>query len=159
MAAIGAGIASFFAADAGAAVVGAGLAAETAAATEFALIGAGATAAEAGVAAGALGGSIAGTAAAAGAGAIAGGSILGTIGTGVATSVGSQLIGSALAPNPKSMAPSLIPPGSTSASPLTMPDPLAQEAARKKSIVQSMTRRGRASTVLTNSGGSGTLGG
>jgi hypothetical protein len=38
---------------------------------------------------------------------------------------------------------------------LPMPDPLAQQAARNRSIVEQFTRRGRASTILTNSAGSG----
>jgi hypothetical protein len=40
-----------------------------------------------------------------------------------------------------------------------MPDPLAQEEARRRSIAEQMARRGRASTVLTDTSGSGKLGG
>lgn len=38
-----------------------------------------------------------------------------------------------------------------------MPDPLEQEKARERSIMEQFARRGRASTIMTNSGG--TLGG
>lgn len=45
--------------------------------------------------------------------------------------------------------------------PLTpMPDPLAQEAARKQALLEQLSRRGRQSTILTADSGSGTtLGG
>ena len=45
--------------------------------------------------------------------------------------------------------------------PLPMPDPLAQDAARKKALIEQIGRSGRASTVLTVDGGnaSGKLGG
>jgi hypothetical protein len=34
-----------------------------------------------------------------------------------------------------------------------MPDPLQQEQAKKRSLIEQLSRRGRASTVLTNQGG------
>jgi len=41
-----------------------------------------------------------------------------------------------------------------------MPDPLAQESARKQALTEQLARRGRASTILTDAGGgSGKLGG
>lgn len=40
---------------------------------------------------------------------------------------------------------------------IEMPDPLEQEKARERSIMEQFARRGRASTIMTNSGG--TLGG
>jgi hypothetical protein len=39
-----------------------------------------------------------------------------------------------------------------------MPDPEAQQAARQRSLTDQIARRGRASTILTDSGGGG-LGG
>lgn len=42
--------------------------------------------------------------------------------------------------------------------PLPMPDPQAQEEARRKAIIEQTSRRGRASTILTDAA-SGTLGG
>ena len=42
--------------------------------------------------------------------------------------------------------------------PLPMPDPVAQEEERKRSIIEQLARRGRASTVLSDPG-PGTLGG
>jgi hypothetical protein len=36
-----------------------------------------------------------------------------------------------------------------------MPDPLAQEQARKQSLIEQMARRGRASTIMTDSGSAG----
>lgn len=56
----------------------------------------------------------------------------------------------------KAMAPK--PPGLPA--PIEMPDPLATEQARKKSLLEQMARRGRASTILTNPGaGRSKLGG
>ena len=42
-----------------------------------------------------------------------------------------------------------------------MPDPLAQEQARKQAMIEQMARRGRQSTIMTDaaSGGTGKLGG
>lgn len=135
------------AATAATAVVGAEVAA-TVAATELAMIGAGATAAEAGLAATALGGTMGAGGAAAG-GALGGG-IMSTMAKTGAQAVGTSLISSILAPEP---------PQPPNAGPVTpMPDPLAQAAARKKSIIEQTSRRGRASTIMTSPTG-GSLGG
>jgi hypothetical protein len=40
-----------------------------------------------------------------------------------------------------------------------MPDPEATAAARKQVLIETMARRGRASTILTADGGSDKLGG
>jgi hypothetical protein len=98
-------------------------------------------------------GAAAGAAGAAGgaagaAGGAAGGSALGAIGTAAATGIAGAVAADALAPDPD--APKV-------QKQLGAPDPQAQEAARKRSLAEQLTRRGRASTVLT--GGSGTLGG
>ena len=107
---------------------------------------AGAEAAGAGAAAaGAGGGAAAGGAAA---GAAAGGG-LGTLGTALATGVAGAVVGDMLAPDM---------PASPEQRKLgAAPDPAAQEAARKRSLAEQLTRRGRASTVLTSA--SGSLGG
>ena len=65
-----------------------------------------------------------------------------------ATVVGTAMVTKAMTPNVKT--PEVKPT-------LAMPDPLAQEAARKREIAETMSRRGRASTIMTQP--SGTLGG
>lgn len=97
-----------------------------------------------GAAAGAAGSAAAGSGAAAGAG-----TSLGTAAVQAAAGAAAgALVSDALAPDPE--APKV-------QKQLGAPDPQAQEAARKRSLAEQLTRRGRASTVLT--GGSGTLGG
>jgi hypothetical protein len=81
--------------------------------------------------------------------------MLSKVGTAVATSVGTNVATSLL--NPKkdqiAAAPTVTPV-------IGMPDPLAQEQAKKQSMIEQMARRGRASTIMTNSAqGSGKLGG
>lgn len=44
-------------------------------------------------------------------------------------------------------------------SPTPMPDPLEQQKAREKSIIEQMSRRGRSASILTEPGSSQTLGG
>lgn len=67
--------------------------------------------------------------------------------TGAATSVATSLL------NPRNItAPTVTPV-------VGMPDPLAQQQAKQQSMIEQMARRGRASTILTDSaGGSGKLG-
>jgi hypothetical protein len=81
--------------------------------------------------------------------------MLGTLGKTALNAGVSTAVGSLLAPK----VPTVLPGGKTAAVP--MPDPLAQEAATKKSLVEQLARRGRASTVLTSPGGNsgGKLGG
>lgn len=43
--------------------------------------------------------------------------------------------------------------------PTAMPDPLEQQKAREKSIIEQLARRGRSAAILTNESGSATLGG
>lgn len=88
-----------------------------------------------------------GATAATGAAAATGGSLLGTIGTQAAGALAGSVASSLLAPSP-TKAPSVTPP-------VGMPDPLAQEQARKQSMIEQMARRGRASTILTDNAGSG----
>lgn len=155
-------VGEFFAGDAVAAAGSEALAAGevfgagTAGVTAEGLAGAGALTGEAATAGAALAGAD-GAIAAGAVGAAGGGSFLGSLGTSVLGGVGSAVASSLLAPGmpqgggvqqPKTLAPS------------PMPDPLAQQAATKKSIVEQTTRRGRASTVLTSPGNSsGRLGG
>ncbi len=108
-----------------------------------------ATVAESAVAGGAYG---AGTAAAIEAGtiggaAVAGGGLLGAAATSAGTAAASAGVSSLLAPKPPKV------PGA-----VAMPDPLAQEEARKRSIAEQMARRGRASTILTAPASGGKLG-
>lgn len=65
-----------------------------------------------------------------------------------AQSAASSLLSKAMTPKPKQ--PQVKPPPE-------MPDPLAQEQARRRKLMEQVANRGRASTILTNS--SGTLGG
>lgn len=112
---------------------------------------AGAEAAGAGAAAAGAGGGAAagGAAAGAAAGGAAAGGGLGTLGTALATGVAGAVVGDMLAPDM---------PASPEQRKLgAAPDPAAQEAARKRSLAEQLTRRGRASTVLTSA--SGSLGG
>ena len=68
--------------------------------------------------------------------------------TGAATSVATSLLN----PRPNITAPTVTPV-------VGMPDPLAQQQAKQQSMIEQMARRGRASTILTDSaGGSGKLG-
>ena len=67
-------------------------------------------------------------------------SLLKTAGQSAAGAVGAGLVSSILSPKPK--APTV--PGQ-----VPMPDPLAQEAARRASIAAQMARSGRMSTILT----------
>jgi hypothetical protein len=150
-AAVGEGIGAAAAVGEGAAVVGS--AAATAGATEAGLLAAGATAGEAAAAGAALGGTM--TAATVG-----GTSMLGTLGTMVGTQIVSSVVSNALAPKPLKGSASSGATAPTLAGVTGMPDPLAQEAARKKSLIEQVSRRGRASTILTeNSNPSGRLGG
>lgn len=43
--------------------------------------------------------------------------------------------------------------------PTPMPDPLETQKAKEKSLIEQLGRRGRAASILTNTGGSQTLGG
>lgn len=43
--------------------------------------------------------------------------------------------------------------------PTAMPDPLAQQKAKERSIIEQMARRGRQGSILTSPSGSETLGG
>lgn len=116
-----------------------------------AAVGAGAGTMAAAAASDAGGGAAVGAAGAgAGTAAAAGGTLGGSLGTSLATAAGGQVVGSLLAPKaPKA-------PGVKN--PLTMPDPQAQDAATRRSLVEQLARRGRASTILTDTG-SGKLGG
>lgn len=101
---------------------------------------------------GAAGEAAVGTAAAAG-GATAteagvGSTLLAGAGKAAAGAAVSGLIQAATAPKRPDLPP-----------PIAMPDPQAQEAARQKAIADQIARRGRASTILTDSSGAGTLGG
>lgn len=60
----------------------------------------------------------------------------------------SQVAGSLLAPKPPE------PP-----KPIPMPDPLAQQEALKKSLLEQTARRGRLASILTDQSGTGKLGG
>jgi hypothetical protein len=85
----------------------------------------------------------AGTAGTAGAGA----GIAGAAATAAGTAAGTALVGELLKPDvPAAQAQT------------RMPDPLEQEQARKRSLLEQMSRRGRASTIMTGPTG-GTLGG
>lgn len=77
-----------------------------------------------------------------------GSTLLASAGKAAAGAAASGLIQAATAPKRPDLPP-----------PIAMPDPQAQEAARQKAIADQIARRGRASTILTDSGGSGTLGG
>ena len=71
------------------------------------------------------------------------------LGTAVATAAGTALATGAVNKLLQGKPPGL--PG-----PTEMPDPEAQAAARQKSLVDQIARRGRASTILTDGGGGGT---
>jgi hypothetical protein len=152
-----AGIGSYF--GAGAATVGEGAAvgeAGAAAAADAAVVDAGATAGVAGGTAASGGGALAAQ------GAYAAGTEA-TFGTGVAdTSVSAFAAGLG-----KTVATTALTAGVQSALapkrpdlpvPLPMPDPVATEAARRKSLIDQISRRGRASTILSDNA-AGTLGG
>lgn len=57
-------------------------------------------------------------------------------------------ISKAMAPKPPEVKP-----------PTPMPDPLETQRAQERSLTQQLARRGRAASILTNTGGSQTLGG
>lgn len=57
-------------------------------------------------------------------------------------------VNKALAPDPPEIKP-----------PTPMPDPLETQRAKERSLVEQLGRRGRANSILTNAGGSQTLGG
>lgn len=65
-----------------------------------------------------------------------------------ATALGTGLITKALAPG----APDI-------KGPTPMPDPLEQQRAKERSIIEQMARRGRSASILTDAAGTGTLGG
>jgi hypothetical protein len=102
-----------------------------------------------GTAATAAGAGAAGTAAV-GAGA-AGTAAAGGLGTAIATGAGaagaSAVLGKLMEPD----APEV-------KGPVAMPDPLEQQKARERSIIEQMARRGRGASILTSPGGSQTLG-
>ena len=90
-----------------------------------------------------------------GTGSAAGGATAGVAGTAVANTGGSTLLatlGKAAATTALTAgANSLLAPKAPGLPPVTpMPDPQAQEAARKQALIEQMSRRGRASTVLTD---------
>lgn len=115
---------------------------ETAATAESA---AAASAAEAGAS-----GPLWGTGSSATAGTAKAGSTLGALGANAAQGAGIAVVSSLL--NPRPNAPSV--------SPVTgMPDPLAQQEARKQALAEQMARQGRASTIMTDAAPSGKLGG
>jgi hypothetical protein len=125
-----AAVGSYFAAEGGAA---AGAAAAGGTAQAAGVMGA--------TAASGAGAGYAGAAAAAGT-AGAGGGLLGTLGTEAASAAVSGVASSLLAPKRPDLP-----------KPTAMPDPLAVEEARKRSLIEQMARRGRASTILTDSAG------
>jgi hypothetical protein len=90
----------------------------------------------------------------------AGSSIIQTLGKGALNAGVSTAVGSLLAPKPATP-PTVLPGGKTTTAPVPMPDPVAQQNATRKSLVEQVARRGRASTVLTSPGGGsgGKLGG
>ena len=86
--------------------------------------------------------------AAGGAGASAGAAGIGSaMGAAAAAAVASGVVGQLMAPDAPEAKKAL-----------EMPDPLAQEAARRREIAETMSRRGRASTIMTEPSG-GKLGG
>lgn len=102
------------------------------------------TAADVAATAGVAGGTV-GTGAGVAATAATGTGIGGALATGAATAAGTAAVSSLLAPKRPDLP-----------KPVAMPDAQAQEEARRRSIIEQTARRGRASTVLTDSG---TLGG
>ena len=93
----------------------------------------------------AMGGATAGVAGTAGT--VGGGGLLQAIGTSAATAAATAGVNQALAPKRPDLP-----------KPLAMPDPAEQERARQRAIIEQLSRRGRASTILSDSG-PGTLGG
>ena len=77
-----------------------------------------------------------------------GGSFLGALGKAAATAAVTAGVQQGLAPRRPDL-PKQLP----------MPDAQAQEQARKRQIIEATARRGRASTILTDGVGGGTLGG
>lgn len=134
-----------------------GIGASAAGAAGTAAAGAGATnaaLAEAAIAGGetgtALGGATLGTGA--GIGATIGKVADSPFGKAITTGAGTAVASSLLNPRPNISAPTVAPV-------VGMPDPLAQQQAKQQSLIEQMARRGRASTILTDSGdGSGKLG-
>jgi hypothetical protein len=97
-----------------------------------------------GAAAGSLLGGSSGGAATTPAATGAGTGLVNTLKNAAIGSVASTAVGSLLAPKPK------LPPLKPE---VTIPDPLAQQAAQKRSLTEQVARRGRASTILTSPGG------
>jgi len=90
-----------------------------------------------------------GTIAAGAGGGLLSGSLGKTALTAAAASIGSGVVTSLLAPKPPKLS-----------AVTAMPDPLAQEQARRQSLIEQTARRGRASTIMTDPGNSsGKLGG
>lgn len=147
---IEAGLATLGAMAAGGAAAGGGAASGGGASAGGAggTLGAGGAAGGGGVAAGG-GGAAAGGAGAGAGGAAAGGSAWGAIGKAVAPVVASNILSAATAKKPQQQQ------ASAAYTPAAMPDPLAQEQARKRALAKQMARRGRASTILTDSGDGG----
>ena len=80
---------------------------------------------------------------------------IGQVGTSIsneAKKVGDQFPDVGITPRAKPEPPAVLPP-------TRMPTSSDRQAARKKSIIDQLRRRGRASTILTDSGASDTLGG
>ena len=118
-----------------------------------------AAAADGAAAAGADAAAAAGGTAAAGGGAVAAGGAA-TAGAAAAGGIGQTLLTSAAsAAAAAGVANLMAPTPPKTKAPMAMPDPLAQEQARKNSLIEQMARRGRASTILTDSNDAGTLGG
>ena len=86
----------------------------------------------------------AGTAAGAATGAGVGSSLLKEAGTAAAGGIASAAVSSALAPKRPGLP-----------TPTAMPDPLAQQEARKRELINQVARRGRASTMLTDAAPAG----
>lgn len=79
-----------------------------------------------------------------------------------AAGVGATLAGKALTTFGPSLAQNLLQkkPSAPSVAPVTaMPDPMAQAEAKRQAMIEQLARRGRSSTILTDSGSGGKLGG
>ena len=72
----------------------------------------------------------------------AGGGLLSTFGKGLAQGAAGGVVSSLLTPNPPK-----------AGQPLAMPDPLAQEQARRQSLIEQTARRGRAASIMTDASG------
>ena len=109
-------------------------------------------------------GTAAGTAAGSAAGAAGVAGAAGAAGAGAGAGLGASLAATAVKAGTIALATGLVTkalaPGAPDIkAPAPMPDPLGQEAARKKSVIEQMARRGRSASILTEPGGNGTLGG